>query len=102
MRTSASVTVGNRQLALSNLHKVLYPATGFTKAQVVEYYAKVVPVLLPHLKGWAVTLERFTDGVEGQAFFSKNCPLHLPPWFNTVTSGPIPATRSCETGYAAL
>jgi bifunctional non-homologous end joining protein LigD len=84
MSTSALVTVGKRRLTLSNLDKVLYPASGFTKAQVIEYYAKVAPVLLPHLKGRAVTLKRYPDGVDGQAFFSKNCPAHRPPWFKTV------------------
>src|SRR5690349_8826442 len=84
MSTPALVTIGKRRLALSNLDKVLYPASGFTKAQVIEYYAKVAPVLLPHLKGRAVTLKRFPDGVDGQAFFSKNCPPHRPPWFKTV------------------
>src|SRR5437764_1008698 len=68
------VMMGRRQLALSNLDKVLYPASGFTKAQVIAYYARVAPVLLPHLKGRAVTLKRYPDGVDGQAFFSKNCP----------------------------
>jgi bifunctional non-homologous end joining protein LigD len=78
------VSLGKRQLALSNLDKVLYPTCGFTKGQVIEYYAKVAPVLLPHLRGRAITLKRFPDGVSKYAFFSKNLPKGAPDWFSTT------------------
>ena len=74
------VEVGGRQLGLSNLDKVLYPATGFTKAAVVDWYARIAPVLVPHLARRALTLVRAPDGVEGERFFEKRCPPHAPDW----------------------
>ena len=59
------VEVEGRRLSLSNLDKVMYPATGFTKGQVIDYYTRVAPVLLPHLRGRPLTLKRYPDGVEG-------------------------------------
>jgi bifunctional non-homologous end joining protein LigD len=84
-KVSTVVAVGKHQLPLSNLGKVLYPASGFTKGQVIDYYARIAPVLLPHLRGRAITLKRFPDGVAKMAFFSKNCPKNPPEWFRTVT-----------------
>jgi bifunctional non-homologous end joining protein LigD len=78
------VEVGGRQLRLSNLEKVLYPAAGFTKGQVVDYYARIAPVLLPHLRGRPLTMVRLPDGVEGERFFEKRCPGHRPGWLRTV------------------
>jgi bifunctional non-homologous end joining protein LigD len=78
------VEVGGRRLRLSNLEKVLYPATGFTKGQVVDYYARIAPVLLPHLHGRPLTMVRLPDGVEGERFFEKRCPGHRPDWLRTV------------------
>jgi bifunctional non-homologous end joining protein LigD len=69
-----------RQLTVSNLDKVLYPEVGFTKAAVVDYYARIAPVLLPHLRDRAVTMVRFPDGVDGGSFFEKRCPRHAPEW----------------------
>ena len=69
---------------ISNPDKVLYPATGFTKAQVVEYYDAVAGVLVAHLRGRALTLRRYPDGVEGESFFEKRCPAHAPAWVPTV------------------
>jgi bifunctional non-homologous end joining protein LigD len=83
-KIGTTVAIGKLQLSLSNLGKVFYPATGFTKGQVIEYYARIAPVLLPHLRGRAITLKRFPDGVEKKAFFSKNCPKNPPEWFRTV------------------
>lgn len=74
------VEVGGRQLRLSNLDKVLYPGSGFTKAAVVDYYARIAPVLIPHLARKALTLVRAPDGVEGERFFEKRCPPHAPDW----------------------
>ena len=79
------VDVGGRELKLSNLDKVLYPATGFTKGEVIDYYARIAPVMLPHLKGRPITLVRYPNGVEGQFFFEKNCPSHKPEWMRTLT-----------------
>ncbi len=87
MSPSASrveVEVGNRRLTLSNLDKVLYPKAGFTKAQVIDYYTRISPVLLPHLKGRPLTLKRYPDGVEGPYFYEKNCPTHRPHWVKTA------------------
>jgi bifunctional non-homologous end joining protein LigD len=77
------VDVGGRQVALTNLDKVLYPAVGFTKAEVVDYYTRVAPVLLPHLAGRALTRKRYPDGVEGPVFFEKNAPRGTPDWVRT-------------------
>jgi bifunctional non-homologous end joining protein LigD len=83
------VEVDGRSLSLSNLDKVFYPATGFTKGHVVEYYTRVAPVLLGHLEGRPLTLKRYPNGVEGQFFYEKQCPSHRPDW--VATTPPIPA-----------
>jgi bifunctional non-homologous end joining protein LigD len=80
-----AVEVEGRRLELSNLDKVLYPAVGFTKAQVIDYYTRIAPVILPHLAGRPVTRVRFPNGVEGKSFFEKQCPDHRPDWVATVT-----------------
>jgi bifunctional non-homologous end joining protein LigD len=86
------VEVDGRELKLTNLDKVLYPAAGFTKGEMVDYYAKVAPAIVPHLSGRAVTLRRFPEGVEDldAAFFEKRCPKHRPKWVKTakVQAGP--------------
>ena len=76
------VDVEGTQVALSNLDKVLYP-NGFTKGQVIDYYTRVAPVLLPHLRGRAVTRKRYPNGVDGQVFFEKNTPRGTPEWVRT-------------------
>jgi bifunctional non-homologous end joining protein LigD len=80
--TKVVVDVAGRQVALTNLDKVLYP-NGFTKGQVLDYYTRVAPVLLPHLAGRAVTRKRYPDGVEGMVFFEKNAPRGTPDWVRT-------------------
>jgi bifunctional non-homologous end joining protein LigD len=77
------VVVEGRTLSVSNLHKVLYPAVSFTKAEVLDYYARIAPVLLPHLGDRAVTLRRFPNGPAGKSFYEKNCPRHRPDWVRT-------------------
>ncbi len=77
------VDVEGRQVALTNLQKVLYPEVGFAKAQVVDYYTRIAPVLLPHLADRALTRKRYPDGVEGQVFFEKNAPRGTPEWVRT-------------------
>ena len=79
------VEVEGRQLKLSNFDKVLYPETGFTKGQVIDYYTRVAPALLPHLRRRALTLKRYPNGVDGQFFYEKNCPKHRPPWVDTLS-----------------
>jgi bifunctional non-homologous end joining protein LigD len=79
-----TVEVGGRQLTLSNLHKVLYPAAGFTKAEVIDYYHRIAPVMVPHLAGRALTLRRWPNGVDTKGFFEKRCPSHRPPWLPTA------------------
>ncbi len=74
------VEVEGRRLSLSNLDKVMYPAVGFTKGQVIDYYTRIAPVLLPHLRGRPLTLKRYPNGVEGQHFYEKRCPSHAPEW----------------------
>jgi bifunctional non-homologous end joining protein LigD len=81
---SVDVEIGGRQLQLSNLDKVLWPETGFTKGQMIDYYARIAEVMVPHLAGRPITLRRWPNGVEGQSFFEKNCPSHRPPWVPTV------------------
>jgi bifunctional non-homologous end joining protein LigD len=86
------VEVDGRELKLTNLDKVLYPKAGFTKGEMVDYYAKVAPAMVPHLAGRAVTLRRFPEGVDDldAAFFEKRCPKHRPKWVKTarVQAGP--------------
>ena len=76
--------VEGRQLVLRNLSKVLYPATGFTKAEVISYYLRIAPVLLPHLARRPVTFVRFPDGVDAPSFFEKRLPKGAPPWVETI------------------
>ncbi|HEX6488904.1 MAG TPA: non-homologous end-joining DNA ligase [Candidatus Dormibacteraeota bacterium] len=82
--TTVEVAVGNRKLKLSNLDKVLYPETGFRKAQVIDYYTRIAPALLPHLKDRPITLKRYPNGVDQMFFYEKNCPKHRPDWFKTT------------------
>jgi bifunctional non-homologous end joining protein LigD len=81
---SVAVNVDGRTLTLTNLAKVLYPSTGFTKAEVLSYYQQIAPVLLPHITGRPLTLKRYPDGVDGQAFFAKHAPAYTPDWIRTV------------------
>jgi bifunctional non-homologous end joining protein LigD len=81
-QSSEKVTIEDREIALSNLNKILYPKTKFTKAQVIEYYASVADYLLPHLRDRPVTLKRFPDGVQGEFFYEKNAPKFTPAWVN--------------------
>src|ERR1700742_3079574 len=82
--------VEGRQIKFSNLEKVLYPKAGFTKGQLIDYYTRIAPVLLPHLRGHPLTLKRYPNGVEGQYFYEKQCPSHRPEW---VRSAAIPVSR---------
>jgi bifunctional non-homologous end joining protein LigD len=81
-----SVEVEGHELSLSNLDKVMYPETGFTKGQVIDYYTRIAPALLPHLRDRPLTLKRYPNGVEGGHFYEKQCPSHRPDW---VRSEPV-------------
>ena len=74
------VDIEGRHLKLSNLDKVLYPEAGFTKGQVIDYFVRIAPVLLPHLHGRPLTMKRYPNGVNAQYFYEKNCPEHRPEW----------------------
>jgi bifunctional non-homologous end joining protein LigD len=93
------VEIEGRRLSLSNLDKVLYPEAGVRKAEVIDYYARIAPVMLPHLAGRGVTLRRFPDGVDDKSFFEKRCPSHRPEWVPTV---PGPGDHVGPIGYCCL
>jgi bifunctional non-homologous end joining protein LigD len=78
------VEIDGHELSLSNLEKVMYPQVGFTKGQVIDYYTRIAPAVLPHLRGRPLTLKRYPDGVEGEYFYEKQCPSHRPKWVQTA------------------
>lgn len=93
------VEIEGRTLSISNLDKVLYPAVGFTKAQVIDYYVRIAPVMLTHVGDRGVTLRRFPNGVDGQSFYEKRCPGHRPDWVATALG---PGDRGGPIGYCVL
>lgn len=93
MPSKVDVTVAGRRLTLTNLDKVLFPKTGFTKAEVIDYYTRIADVLLPHLASRALTVIRFPNGIEAQSFFEKNAPKNTPDWIRRVT---LPAPGSTK------
>ncbi len=92
-RERFTVQVDGRDVELSNLDKVLFPAVGFTKGEVVDYYTRVAPVLLPHLRDRALTRVRYPDGVDGPFFFEKNAPAGTPDWVR-LERLPVPGSAS--------
>ncbi|HUC33991.1 MAG TPA: non-homologous end-joining DNA ligase [Ilumatobacteraceae bacterium] len=90
------VQIDGREIGLSNLDKVLYPETGTTKAEVIEYYARIAPVMLPHLEGRCLTLKRFPNGVTSDGFYEKRCPKHRPEWIDVALG---PGDRNGQIGY---
>ncbi|MCU1427674.1 MAG: primase, small subunit, partial [Actinomycetia bacterium] len=98
MPPTVQVEVEGRRLALSNLDKVLYPETGFTKADVIAYYEAIAPAILPHLQGRVPTLVRAPNGYGGQTFFEKRCPPGAPEWVRTATIGGNGRSRDAFTG----
>jgi bifunctional non-homologous end joining protein LigD len=84
MSDKAELVVDGKKLSVSNLNKVLYPKVGFTKGQVIDYYIRVAPVLLPHLEDRPLTMKRYPNGVDGEFFYEKNCPSHRPKWVKTA------------------
>ena len=80
MPTRTELRVAGKRICVSNLDKLLFPAAGFTKAALIDYYARVAKVLLPHLRNRPLTLKRYPDGVQGEHFYEKNAPSHTPAW----------------------
>jgi bifunctional non-homologous end joining protein LigD len=78
--TRVEVEVEGHRLSLSNLDKVMYPEVGFTKGQVIDYYTRIAPAVLPHLRDRPLTLKRYPNGVEGGHFYEKQAPSHRPDW----------------------
>ena len=97
MSPKVTVDVEGTQVVLSNLDKVLYPAVGFTKGQVLDYYSRIAPVLLPHLAERAVTRKRYPDGVDGPVFFEKNAPRGTPDWVRTETLASPGSSKGRDT-----
>jgi bifunctional non-homologous end joining protein LigD len=93
------IEVEGRRLGLSNLDKVLYPVTGFTKGEVIDYYARIAPVLLTHIGDRGITLRRFPNGVDAGSFFEKRCPGHRPDWIGTALG---PGDHNGAIGYCVL
>lgn len=81
---AVEVQVDGRSLRLTNLDKVYWPQVGFTKGQMIDYYTRIAPHLLPHLQGRPLTLKRYPNGIDGEMFYEKNCPRHRPEWMQTA------------------
>jgi len=103
VRRATTVAVAGRELSVSNLTKVIYPATdgaeAVTKAEVIDYYGRIAPVMLPHLAGRCITLLRFPDGAHRPGFYEKRCPSHRPGWLPTAAG---PGDRDGEIRYCRL
>ncbi len=84
MAATTRTTIEGRELSVSNLEKVLFPHSGFTKGQLIDYYVRVAPVMLPHIRERPLTMKRFPDGVESKFFFEKHIPSHAPDWVPSV------------------
>lgn len=93
------VDIDGTTVSISNLDKVLYPEVGTTKAEVIDYYARVAPVMVPHIGDRCVTLRRFPNGVGSPGFFEKRCPSHRPEW---IATAPGPGDRGGPIGYCRL
>jgi bifunctional non-homologous end joining protein LigD len=92
-----TVNVGGHHLSLSNLGKVLYPDAGFTKGEILDYYSRIAPVLLPHLADRPLTVKRYPNGVDQHFFFEKNAPRGTPSWVRTVNLPAPGSTKNRET-----
>jgi bifunctional non-homologous end joining protein LigD len=99
MSTNSQLVVNGSTIDVSNLDKIFYPKTGFTKGQVIDYYVHVSPALLPHLKNRPVTLKRYPDGVEGFFFYEKECPSHRPKWIKTAD---VPRSKGGDIHYCVM
>ena len=103
MNDTVSVQVEGRALRLSNLDKVLYPAAGFTKGEVIDYYTRIAPAILPHLADRLLTLRRYPDGVAADGFYDKDASRHAPGWLRVVRL-PTPGSTKAhdDIGYAVI
>jgi bifunctional non-homologous end joining protein LigD len=91
---SVTTSIDGRQLKLTRLDKVLFPERGFTKGELIDYYARVAPVMLPHVRDRPLTMKRYPDGVDKQSFFEKNRPSHAPDWVHHAV---VPSTGSGDS-----
>jgi bifunctional non-homologous end joining protein LigD len=91
--------VDGKKVEVSNLQKVMYPETGFTKGDVIDYYIKISEHLLPHLKNRPITLKRYPDGVDGFFFYEKQCPPHRPKWVKTTD---VPKSDGTDIHYCVM
>jgi bifunctional non-homologous end joining protein LigD len=99
MTKTQQIQIGRTRIEVSNLDKVLYPITGFTKGHVIDYFINISPVLLPHLKDRPLTLKRYPEGVEGSFFYEKQCPGHRPKWIKTTS---VPRSEGGEICYCMV
>ena len=99
MAAKATLDVNGKKLAVTNLDKVFYPQTGFTKGEVIDYYVRISPVLLPHLQRRPISLKRYPDGVEGIFFYEKQCPAHRPGWMKTAR---VPKSEGGAIDYCLI
>jgi bifunctional non-homologous end joining protein LigD len=98
-REQTRVAVGDRELTISNLDKVLFPESGFTKGQLIDYYVKVAPLMLPHIEDRPVTLRRYPHGVESASFYAKHVPPRTPGWVRTIT---VPGQEGGDITYPVV
>lgn len=99
MANKATLDVHGTKVDVTNLDKVFYPETGFTKGDVIDYYVKISPVLLPHLKDRPISLKRYPDGVDGFFFYEKNAPAHRPKWIKTTK---VAKSEGGEINYCVM
>lgn len=99
MKTRTTLDVAGVPVDVTNLDKVLYPKAGFTKGQIIDYYVRISPVLLPHLADRPITLKRYPDGVEGFFFYEKKCPVHRPKWVKTTR---VAKSEGGEINYCVM
>lgn len=99
MPKKATLKIDGRDVEVSNLDKVFYPQTGFTKGEMIDYYIKISPVLLPHLQNRPLSLKRYPDGVEGFFFYEKQCPAHRPKWIKTTR---VPKSDGSVINYCTM
>ena len=99
MATKSQLEIDGKLLEVSNLQKIFYPKTGFTKGQLIDYYIKISPSLLPHLKNRPLTLKRYPEGVEGFFFYEKKCPSPHPAWVKTFD---VPRSEGGDINYCVV
>ncbi len=99
MSAKTELKLDGGTVQVSNLEKVFYPKTGFTKGEVINYYIRVSPCLLPHLRNRPITLKRYPEGVEGFFFYEKQCPSHRPNWITTTA---VARSEGDEINYCVL